>query len=41
MLGTKEDAEKGNWVTFSKFREEFPNERKFIKFISNITMLSK
>jgi hypothetical protein len=40
-VGTKQQAEKEGWVTFQELRSEIPNEKKLVKLVSNLTMLSK
>ena len=41
MIGTKEEAKEKGWVSFSTLAEEFSDKRKFIHYVSNITMLQK
>lgn len=41
MIGTEEKAKENEWVSFAKLADEFPNQRQLIKFVSNITMLSR
>lgn len=41
MIGTAEQAKEKEWVSFKQLAEEFPDQRKLIKFVANITMLSR
>ena len=40
-IGTKQQAEKEGWVSFEQLKHEIPNQKKRVKLVSNLTMLSK
>ncbi len=41
MIGNAEEAKEKAWVSFPQLAEELPNQRQLIKFVANITMLSR
>ena len=41
MIGTAEEAAEKEWVSFSKLADEFANQRDFVHFVANLTMLQK
>lgn len=41
MIGPKEEATDKEWVSFAQLSDEFPDLRKLVKFVANITMLNK
>jgi hypothetical protein len=40
-IGPEEQALKEGWVSFQQLADEMPNQRKVVKFVSNLTMLSR
>lgn len=40
-IGTKQQAEKEGWISFEQLKHEIPNQKKRVKLVSNLTMLSK
>jgi hypothetical protein len=40
-IGTAEQAKSEGWVSFKQLADEMPNQRKVVKFVSNLTMLSR
>lgn len=41
MIGNAAEAKEKGWISFAALSEEFPDQRKFIHFVANITMLQK
>jgi len=41
QIGPVEQAQKEGWVSFQQLADEMPNQRKAIKFVSNLTMLQR
>jgi uncharacterized protein YigE (DUF2233 family) len=40
-IGTSKQAADEKWVSFAELQEELPNQRQLVKFVSNLTMLSR
>lgn len=40
-IGPVEQAQKEGWISFQQLSKEMANQRKAVKFVSNLTMLQK
>lgn len=40
-IGPKHQAEAEKWVSWKQLKAEIPNEKRRVKLVSNLTMLSK
>jgi hypothetical protein len=40
-IGPKAEAQREGWVSWEQLKAEIPNERRRVRLVSNLTMLSK
>lgn len=40
-IGPKEQAQREGWISWDQLKAEIPNERRRVRLVSNLTMLSK